>query len=143
MKANSKAAVAVVAIKRNQSKVCLCGGCACPLTRQTTHYRCCIRLGSVPPLQQPVALAMGNGSSRSPRVADLPSEVIVLVLQHVDTQHRLENCALVSPSWAAAATAATHSIDTSCADVEVLLPYLDKHGQHVIPSRCAARSCSP
>lgn len=65
------------------------------------------------------------------RVAHIPPDVVVLVLEHVDVRYRLQTCALVSQNWASAAAAATTSISTSCWDVGVLMRYLEQQGSHV------------
>lgn len=64
----------------------------------------------------------------------IPSEVVVLVLQHIEVYQRLTVCALVSQAWQAAAAAATTSIDTTCAtpvDTQQLLQYLDQQGSNL------------
>jgi hypothetical protein len=64
----------------------------------------------------------------------LPTAVLVQILQLVEVRHRLNSCALVNSTWAAAAAAATDSIvvdaDPGC-DVNDLIDWLDQRGQQV------------
>lgn len=67
-------------------------------------------------------------------IAHIPSEVVVLVLQHIEVNQRLTVCALVSQAWRAAAAAATTSINTTCespVETQQLLQYLEQQGSSV------------
>lgn len=66
--------------------------------------------------------------------AQLPSGVLVQILQLVDARHRLSSCSLVHSTWAAAALAASSSISINKHDyfrVKDLKWWLWRNGDHV------------
>jgi hypothetical protein len=67
----------------------------------------------------------------------LPTEVLVQILQLVEVRHRLSNCSLVHSTWAAAALAATDRIDVDFLadnDLDYMLYWLEQHGVEQVTS---------
>jgi hypothetical protein len=89
----------------------------------------------------------GNYSSRySPRHrkkehqprrhGQLPTDLVLNVLQFVDCKQRLSSCALVACAWRAAATAATKDVQLSLCNcnkfsVDSWIEWLHKHGNEI------------
>lgn len=64
-------------------------------------------------------------------IADLPASCLVHILQYVPMQQRLQDCALVSSSWAHAAASATTAITISADRCCPVLQWASMHAQHV------------
>jgi len=85
------------------------------------------------PIARPSAAMCEDDSNSIRSWSELPVSVLTFAFEKVDVRYRMNCVALVCTSWAAAAAAATRSIELSrCTNTDSLQQWLRSRGSHVI-----------